>query len=237
MHQATIPTAHDPGRKVDPREQHFRITSPIEALRLLLRYLPPTSPAEAPQRIALYVHGGTFPSALSIAHRFDGESWRDVLCSAGFHTWGLDFHGFGALSDPYPEMVGPADAHPPLGRVDSASRQLERAVRFICNYHRTPRISLIAHSWGTMVAGHLAGRCPELIERMVFFGAIAPRPATSPAPQPRHGGLFRSRTNGTASSRTFPQTSRLFCRGGISMTGASAISTPIPPAARGLPPR
>jgi pimeloyl-ACP methyl ester carboxylesterase len=183
MQQATIATAPNTGDKLDPRERHFHIPGPIEGLRLFLRYLPPTMPAAGPKRIALYVHGGTFPSALSIAHRFDGESWRDALCAAGFHTWGLDFHGFGALSDAYPEMADSAGAHPPLGRVDSASRQLEHAIRFICNHHRTPRISLIAHSWGTMVAGHLAGRCPDLIERMVFFGAIAPRPATSPAPR------------------------------------------------------
>jgi pimeloyl-ACP methyl ester carboxylesterase len=80
-------------------------------------------------------------------------------------------------------MAEPAEAHPPLGRADSASQQLEHAVRFICNYHSVGQISLIAHSWGTMVAGHLAGRCPELIDRMVFFGAIAPRPARSEAAQ------------------------------------------------------
>jgi hypothetical protein len=46
------------------------------------------------------VHGGTFSSGLSIAHRFDGGSWRDALSDAGFHVWGFDFHGFGE-SDPY----------------------------------------------------------------------------------------------------------------------------------------
>ena len=177
MHHAP-PTIDTPG-KLDPNEQQFRIPGPLPGLHLFLRYPPPTPPSATPHRVVLYVHGGTFPSALSIAHRFDGESWRDTLCAAGFHTWGLDFHGFGALSDPYPEMADPADAHAPLGRVDSASSQLEAATRFICNYHRTPRISLIAHSWGTLVAGHLAGRCPDLIERMVFFGAIASRGAPS----------------------------------------------------------
>lgn len=177
MQHAATTILHDTGEKLDPREEHFRIPSPPAGLRLFLRYLPPATQAEAPPKIALYVHGGTFPSALSIAHRFDGESWRDVLSAAGFHTWGLDFHGFGALSDAYPEMAEPADAHPPLGRAADASRQLEQAVRFICNYHRAAHVSLIAHSWGTMVAGDLAGRCPELVDRMVFFGAIASRPA------------------------------------------------------------
>ena len=160
--------------KLDPREQHFHIPSPRRGLSLFLRYLAPRDDAAATGRSVLYVHGGTFPSALSIAHRFDGCSWRDQLCAAGFGVWGLDFHGFGA-SDPYPEMAEPAEAHPPLGRAAECSRQLEAALRFIGERQHVPHISIIAHSWGTIVAGECAGRCPELIDRLVFFGPIAAR--------------------------------------------------------------
>jgi pimeloyl-ACP methyl ester carboxylesterase len=52
---------------------------------------------------------------------------------------------------------------------------LEAAVRFIAEHHAVSRASLIAHSWGTIVAGEFAGRCPELVERLVFFGPIARR--------------------------------------------------------------
>ena len=121
------------------------------------------------------MHGGTFPSALSIAHRFDGRSWRDELRATGFHVWGVDFHGFGRLSDPYPEMAQPAEGRPPLGRADDASRQLEQAVRFVAARQGVDRVSLVAHSWGSIVAGHFAGRCPELVERLVLFGPIARR--------------------------------------------------------------
>jgi pimeloyl-ACP methyl ester carboxylesterase len=92
--------------KLDPREEHFRIPGPHRGLSLFLRYLPGRERASLGKTV-LYVHGGTFPSALSIAHRFDGHSWRDSLCDAGFDVWGLDFPGFG-LSDPYPEMAEPA---------------------------------------------------------------------------------------------------------------------------------
>jgi pimeloyl-ACP methyl ester carboxylesterase len=160
---------------LDPRETHHRIPSPVAGLRLFLRHLPPAAGAAETRRAVLYVHGGTFPSALSVAHRFDGRSWRDSLREAGFHVWGLDFHGFGALSDPWPEMAAPAAAHPPLGRTAAASRQLEQAVRFILARQALARISLIAHSWGSMVAGELAGRCPELVDRLVLFGPIARR--------------------------------------------------------------
>jgi pimeloyl-ACP methyl ester carboxylesterase len=161
--------------KLDPREEHFRIPSHREGLSLFLRYLPALHEAQAHKNVVLYVHGGTFPSGLSIAHRFDGVSWRDELAASGFHCWGLDFHGFGRLSDPYPEISESAEKHPPLGRADDASRQLERAVRFICSHHRVSRISLIAHSWGSIVAGRFAGEHPRLVERLVLFGPIACR--------------------------------------------------------------
>ena len=161
--------------KLDPREEHFHIPNADNGLTLFLRHLPP-SPGVAPNgKDVLYVHGGTFSSALSIAHRFDGRSWRDELASAGFNVWALDFHGFGRHSDPYPEMAEAADRHPPLGRVPEASRQLEQALRFVASRQGGGAVSLIAHSWGTLVAGDLAGRCPDLVDRLVFFGPIARR--------------------------------------------------------------
>ncbi len=158
--------------KLDPREAHMRISGHT-GHTLFLRHLPPSEGC-SPRGIVLYVHGGTFPSALSIAYRFDGRSWRDELVDAGFHVWALDFRGFG-FSDAYPEMQEEPSAHVPLGRARDASAQLERAVRFICAHHRVPRLSIIAHSWGSVVSGHFAGRCPELVDRMVFFGPIARR--------------------------------------------------------------
>jgi pimeloyl-ACP methyl ester carboxylesterase len=161
--------------KLDPREEHFRIPSSHPGLFLFLRYLPPITATPPAGRTVVYVHGGTFPSALSIAHRFDGKSWRDELCDAGFHVWGLDFQGFGG-SDPYPEMAEPADRNAPLGRADDAAGQLACAARFIREQHQVPRLSLIAHSWGTIVAGRFAEANPEAVDRLVFFGAIAKRP-------------------------------------------------------------
>jgi pimeloyl-ACP methyl ester carboxylesterase len=168
--------------KLDARETHALIPSPHPGLRLFLRHLPPRDGATS-KGVVLYVHGGTFSSALSIAHRFDGRSWRDDLCDAGFHVWALDFHGFGAFSDPYPGAGLNTPPNVPLGRTEDASRQLEHAVRHILTHHAIPSVSLIAHSWGTMVSGHLAARCPGLIDRMVFFGPIARRGPRSDAPK------------------------------------------------------
>jgi len=158
--------------KLDPNEEHFRIPSHLEGLTLFLRYLPSKTNKESKPKIVLYVHGATFPSALSIAHRFDGRSWRDELVDAGFHVWGFDFLGFGA-SDSYAEMDKPAEQGVALGCTEGASQQIECVARFICDYHDVAKISIIAHSWGTIATGRFAGICPNMVERLVFFGPIS----------------------------------------------------------------
>jgi pimeloyl-ACP methyl ester carboxylesterase len=123
----------------------------------------------------------SFPSALSIAHRFDGRSWRDELCDAGFDVCGLDFYGFG-YSDRYPEMSRPPDSNPPLGQAEEISRQIDCAVQFICAQHAAAKISVIAHSGGTIGTALFAIRNPEMVDRLVFFAPIAQRePKDEPA--------------------------------------------------------
>ena len=203
-----------------PRRSH--------GLSLFLRYLPPADTSAT--RIVLYVHGATFPSALSIAHRFDGRSWRDALCEAGFHVWGLDFLGFGE-SDRYPQMSeapGRASAARPRRGGERAGGR-RRALH--------PR-----SSWGGAAVadraflGHHAGgemrRRASCADRPA--GAVRPDRAPRAAAGARRrppcppGASSPSRTSGPASSRTCPKASRRCCRARISRSGASAISTAIP---------
>jgi len=165
----------------------------------------------------LYVHGATFPSGLSIAHRFDGFSWRDALCAAGFDVWGLGFHGFGH-SDRDPEMEEPPDAHAALCRTDDASAQLETAVRFICHEAGATRLSIIAHSWGSMPTCRFAGRQPTQVDRLVLF-----RPMVSPH-------------SGHASSKISPHKRHRCCHAHTSAPGESAIWIAIPTAAPAIRP-
>jgi pimeloyl-ACP methyl ester carboxylesterase len=160
--------------QLDPSEQHFRIPGPREGLSLFLRFLPAAERTLQPRRAVLYVHGATFPSALSIAHRFDGKSWRDALNDAGYDLWGLDFYGFGH-SDRYPEMDQPASDHPPLCVAADAAKQVGAAARFILAHQNIEKLSLISHSWGSMPSGIFAGAHPALVDRLVLFAPIARR--------------------------------------------------------------
>src|SRR5215469_13437005 len=136
----------------------------------------------------LYVHGATFPSALSVAYRFAGRSWMDDLAAHGFDAWAFDFAGFGG-SDRYPGMSGPREAQP-LGRAPEAARQIERMVEHIVEATGFERVSLIAHYWGTIAAGYYAMTKPSRIDRLCFFGPIAER-RIADLPDPRSVGAWR----------------------------------------------
>ena len=161
-------------QKLDAGEAHFRIPGPRQGLSLFLRYLAAANTEFRPRRAVLYVHGATFPSALSIAHRFDGRSWRDALNDAGCDVWALDFYGFGH-SDRYGEMNQPAANNLPLCVAEDAAEQVAAAVQFILARENIGRISLIAHSWGSMPACRFAAAHPDLIDRLVLFGPIGRR--------------------------------------------------------------
>jgi branched-chain amino acid transport system substrate-binding protein len=168
-------------------EEHFRVPVGGTGLRVFLRHRGATSRGVGSARApVLFVHGSSFPSALAAAFRFDGTSWMDDLARQGFDVWALDFLGYGE-SDRYPEMSEPPFAHQPLGRASDAERQIEAAVNFIISRRRVPRVSIIAHSWGTIAAGSYAGRHADRVERLVQFGPVAQRQGVADTTrQPAH---------------------------------------------------
>lgn len=138
--------------------------------RLLVRRHIAAAAAPSGRAPVLYIHGATFPSGLSVAYRFDGRSWFDQLAEAGFDPWAFDFAGFGG-SDRYP-VQGDGE---PRGRADEAAAQIARVAALIRSRSGNARLSIIAHSWGSIAAGRFAGACPEQVDRMVLFGPIAQR--------------------------------------------------------------
>jgi pimeloyl-ACP methyl ester carboxylesterase len=167
--------------RLDVREHTCLINSGRDGLRLFLRRLRSMAPGR--RGAVLYLHGATFPSALSVAFRFDGVSWRDALCRAGFDVWALDFLGFGG-SDRYPETEADTDANAPLGLAADVVVQVEAAVQFILDQGDHRQVSLVTHSWGSMPAGLFAAKHPTLVDRIVMFAPLARRERPRYTPRP-----------------------------------------------------
>jgi pimeloyl-ACP methyl ester carboxylesterase len=149
--------------------------------RLFLRHRAASARGGGDGRMVLFVHGATFPSAVAAGWRpGGGPSWMDDLAARGFDVWALDFAGYGR-SGRYPPMAGPANAHAPLGRTRDAARQIERAVASI---RPQGRVSIVAHSWGTLPAALFAQEHATRVDRLVLFGPIAPDGTAPPAGAP-----------------------------------------------------
>lgn len=122
-----------------------------------------------PGDAVLYVHGATFPAALSVGWRMQGVSWLDRLQAAGFDAWAFDFAGYGGSDRPR-AFAGDAFAHPPFGRCEAAAAQIATVLRHIRQARPGVPIHLVAHSWGTLPAQRAAIALPEWVDRLVLFG-------------------------------------------------------------------
>ncbi len=137
----------------------------------------------------LYIHGFTFPSALSVAYRFNGRAWADHLNAHGFDVWAFDFAGYGGSTRPA-QMNAPAASNPPLGRAPEAARQIGAVVDHIRGQRDGARVHIVAHSWGTLAAGLFAGDHADAADRLVLFGPIAQRQLEG-LPSPDQIGAWR----------------------------------------------
>ena len=162
-------------------QQTFRLPATDHRPSLFIRRQPSGG---AP---VLYVHGATFPSALSVGFDFGNGSWLDDWNARGFDAWAFDFAGFGE-SGRYAAMSEPADRHPPLGRAPEAAQQVADVVALI-QRETGRRVSLVSHSWGGAPASLATIAMPEAIDRLVLFAPIARRTGGKPASLPAWGDV------------------------------------------------
>ncbi len=150
---------------------------------------------QAASPAVLYVHGATFPSGLSVAYPFDGRSWAGELAAVGLDLWAFDFVGFGRSSRYAQQGCDPAGVAP-LGRAGGAAgggEQVVQVLEHVIDARGGGRVSLLAHSWGTIAAGLAATRRPELVDRLVLFGPITRREQAG-LPDPDSLGAWHSLT-------------------------------------------
>src|SRR5215470_13167918 len=121
----------------------------------------------ASERIAVLVHGATYPS-----NSFDlglaGKSWMDYLAERGFDVYALDLPGYGRSTRPA-IMEQPAEDNPPFLRTADAVRALGTVVDFVGKRRGVERIDLIGWSWGTAITATYAAENPSKVERLMLY--------------------------------------------------------------------
>lgn len=172
-------TCEAPGRQCDDPAASMpgRLMSTSDGTRIFVRRHAHAGTARAHQPAVPYVHGATFSSGLSVGYPLGGRSWADELAAAGLDVWAFDFRGFGR-SDRYPQQDADPAVTAPLGRAagpGGAGEQLLAVLEHVVAVRGGGRVSLLAHSWGTLVAGLVATARPDLVDRVALFGPITRR--------------------------------------------------------------
>lgn len=122
----------------------------------------------------LFIHGASFPSALSSGFRMNGISWTDNLSEVGYDVFALDFLGYGK-SDRYDYMSDNGEEFANSSGGIEVAKDIDIAMDYIRENFKFKKIHLIGHSWGATVSGYYATIHPEKIDKLVLFAPFAQR--------------------------------------------------------------
>jgi pimeloyl-ACP methyl ester carboxylesterase len=123
------------------------------------------------ERTLLLMHGATFSSGSLFDARVGGASFMDQLAVGGFDVYAVDVRGYGASTSP-PEMEGVVDPSTHPVRIETAIRDLGRAIDHILEYRRLDQLSLVAMSWGGSVAGAYTAKNNRKIKRLALIAPL-----------------------------------------------------------------
>ena len=151
--------------------EHYQIDSDTPGIQLYVRNKRPTNLTPGSDRILLYVHGATYPSATAFDLKLDGMSWMDYIAAHGWDVYSVDLRGYGGSTRP-PEMDVPAADNPPIVTTDVAVRDVAAAVDFILKRRGVSKISLLGWSWGTSTMGAYTAANNDKVSRLVLYAPL-----------------------------------------------------------------
>jgi pimeloyl-ACP methyl ester carboxylesterase len=133
--------------------------------------LDPTAQA-ASGRIVLLAHGLSVSGLATFDVQVPGVppegSWSvmDQLALRGYDVWTVAVQGY-RQSDRHDCGL--------CVTTEAAAGDVEAAVRFVLAARRADRLHLLGYSWGGQTAGLVAGRHPELVNRLVLAAPVTDR--------------------------------------------------------------
>lgn len=116
----------------------------------------------------LLVHGQSMPAPHTFDIALPGYSWMDYAAARGFDVFALSVRGYGLSTRPA-ELLAPRLANPPAGRGRIAMRDIDAAVRFICDYRSIDRLNLLGYSFSTTTTAAYTAGNGGCIRRLVLY--------------------------------------------------------------------
>jgi pimeloyl-ACP methyl ester carboxylesterase len=124
----------------------------------------------APDRIAVMMHGATYPSD-PFDLRLGGKSWMDYLAERGFDVYAFDLPGYGRSTRPA-LMDQPAADSPPYMRNSDAVEALRSVVEYVSKRRGVDLVNLIGWSSGTAIIASYAAENATKVERLVLYAPL-----------------------------------------------------------------
>jgi pimeloyl-ACP methyl ester carboxylesterase len=148
-------------------------------------------------KVALFVHGATYPSETAFDIDLPGGSWMDYMVKRGFDTYMVDVRGYGGSTRP-PSMDAPPDKNPPFATTADAVKDVGAAVDFILKRRNIKKLNLIGWSWGTAIMASYTTKNNDKVVKLVLYAPLW----LLKAPPPFSGtGAYRSVTKEAARAR------------------------------------
>lgn len=181
--------ATTPSGSAPLQTETFMIPALDPGIQLHVRNKHPAGQSQfAPEKIALFVHGATYPSSTGFDIDLPGGSWMEYSARRGFDTYFVDIRGYGGSTRPA-SMNQPPAANPPFADTKDAIRDVTAAVEFILKRRGVQKINLVGWSWGTAIMGAYTVANNSKVNKLVLYAPLW----TLKAPPPISGsGNYRA---------------------------------------------
>jgi len=152
--------------------EDFFVSSDTAGVNLHLRRKRLTHVEKFPsERTLVLMHGATFCSGSLFDAPVGGASFLDQLALNGFDVYAVDVRGYGASTKP-PEVAGALDPSTLPVRIETAIRDLGKAIDHILEYRGLGQLSLVAMSWGGTVAGAYTAKNNDKIKGLALIAPL-----------------------------------------------------------------
>lgn len=169
---ALLPATQTFAQPVKLVSESYHVPARDPGIQLYVRNKRPEAMSTfTPDRIVLFVHGATYPSETAFDLQLDGLSWMDYIAQRGYDVYLMDVRGYGRSTRPS-EMAQPAQESRPIVHTEVAVKDFGTVVDHILARRGVPKLSLLAWSWGTVIAGAYTAQNNDKVERLVLYAPV-----------------------------------------------------------------